>query len=181
MSGHNKWAQIKHKKAIADSKKGLMFSKFAKAITAAARGNADPAKNVRLRTEIDRARAANMPSENIERALQRAQQSAEASEEVQLEILGPENIGIIVRTVTDSPNRTIAEARQLAEHFQFRVVGQGAVAWMFRRQTGSDGNTLVPTTSIVLSDEKHLQLLKEFLVALEELGDVQEIITNVQE
>ena len=75
MSGHSKWSQIKHKKGSADAKKGALFGKIVKAIAAAAQGNSDPATNLRLRGEIERARAANMPKETIERALERVRAS----------------------------------------------------------------------------------------------------------
>ncbi len=134
MSGHNKWAQIKHKKAITDAKKGKAFSKLAKAISVAARGNPDPKTNFRLKGEIDKARAANMPSDNIERAIRRVSEKGSLElTEILLEIIGPGNTGILVTAITDNSNRTINEIRQLIQRLGGHMAGQGSVSWMFAK------------------------------------------------
>ncbi len=134
MSGHSKWAQIKHKKAIADAKKGKVFGKLAKAIAVAARGNPDPATNLRLKGEIDRARAANMPSDNIERAIRRvSDKDSPDLSEILLEILGPGNAGLLVSAITDNSNRTIGEIKQIIQKNGGRLAGQGSVSWMFAK------------------------------------------------
>lgn len=134
MSGHSKWSQIKHKKAIADTKKGAAFSKLVRAISVAARGNPDPAANLRLRTEIERARAANMPLDVITRTLQRASDAASAElNDVQLEYIGPGGVAVLVHAITDNTNRTINELRQIASRHNVRGAGLGAIAWIFKR------------------------------------------------
>lgn len=134
MSGHSKWSQIKHKKAIVDAKKGKVFGKLARAISIAARGNADPTTNLRLKAEIDRARTYNMPSDNIERALSRGNDKAAAALiEVQMELIGPGNAALIVSAITDNSNRTINELKQIAQRHGAHMAGQGAVSWMFKK------------------------------------------------
>jgi len=134
MSGHSRWSQIKHKKAIADAKKGKIFGKLARAISIAARGNPDPSTNLRLRGEIDRARAVNMPGENIDRAISRVSDAGTAAlAELQVELIGPGNAAVIVSAITDNSNRTIGELKQLATKHGAHLAGQGAVAWMFRK------------------------------------------------
>ena len=134
MSGHSKWSQIKHKKAIADAKKGKVFGKLARAISNAARGNPDPSKNLKLKGEIERARAVNMPGENINRAVSRGgDKNAASLSEIQLELIGPGGAAVVVSAITDNSNRTINELRQLALKHGAHMAGQGAVAWMFRK------------------------------------------------
>lgn len=134
MSGHSKWSQIKHKKGIADAKKGVVFGKMAQAISVAARDNPDPSSNLRLKAEIERARAVNMPNENIERAIKRvSDKSAATLTEIQLELIGPGSAAIIVNAITDNSNRTINELKQIATKAGARLAGQGAVSWMFKK------------------------------------------------
>ena len=134
MSGHSKWSQIKHKKAIADAKKGAAFGKIARAIALAARDNPDPSSNLRLKAEIEKARAVNMPSDNIERAIKRvSDKSAAALTEIQLELIGPGSAAIIVTAITDNSNRTLNELKQIATRAGARIAGQGAVSWMFKK------------------------------------------------
>jgi YebC/PmpR family DNA-binding regulatory protein len=134
MSGHSKWSQIKHKKALVDAKKGKIFGKLARAIAIAARGNPDPTTNLRLRGEVERARSVNMPNDNIERAINRVgDKDAAALSEVQLELIGPGNAAIIVSAITDNSNRTINELKQLVLKHHAHMAGQGAVAWMFKK------------------------------------------------
>lgn len=134
MSGHSRWSQIKHKKAIADAKKGAVFGKLARAISIAARGNPDPATNLRLRGEIERARAVNMPNENIQRAIARVNDAAAAAlSEIQIELIGPGNAAVIVSAITDNSNRTIGELKRIATAHGARMAGMGSVAWLFRK------------------------------------------------
>ncbi len=134
MSGHSKWSQIKHKKALVDAKKGRVFSKLGRAIAVAARDNPDPNKNLRLKGEIDRARAVNMPNDTIERAIKRFTDKASAQlAEVQLEYIGPGSASIIVLAITDNTNRTISELKLLAAKLGARPTGQGALLWRFKR------------------------------------------------
>jgi YebC/PmpR family DNA-binding regulatory protein len=134
MAGHSKWAQIKRKKAVADARRGALFGKQARIISVAARGNPDPSSNIRLKTEIERARAMNMPLDSIERAIRRVTDASDATlTEFQAEFVGPGGAGILALGITDNQNRTLNELRLLAAEHQARPAGLGSVAWMFRR------------------------------------------------
>ena len=132
MSGHSHWAGIKHKKALVDAKKGKVFSKIAKdIILAASTGGGDPDGNIALRAAIESAKAANMPRDNIERAVKRGtgELPGVTYETVTYEGYGPHGIAILVEVLTDSRNRTAAELRKI-----FSLRGgkmEGSVAWMF--------------------------------------------------
>lgn len=175
MSGHSKWSQIKHKKGIADAKKGVAFGKIAHAISIAARDNPDPASNLRLKAEIERARAVNMPSENIERAIKRVvDKSASALLEIQLELIGPGGAAIVVNAITDNSNRTINELKQIAAKLGGRMVGRGSVLWMFLRLP----RALTPVTTIPVTDINERSRLDALIKALKEHEDVQDVFTN---
>jgi YebC/PmpR family DNA-binding regulatory protein len=177
MSGHSKWSQIKHKKGAADAKKGIAFGKLARAISVAARGNPDPTKNLRLKAEIDRARAVNMPNDSIQRAIQRVTDKASAAlNEVQLEFIGTGGAAIIVSAITDNSNRTINELKQLATKPGARMVGQGSLLWMF--QKSSEG--LVATVPAPIPNQDDQQKLEAFLNAIDDHDDVQEVFTNAE-
>lgn len=137
MAGHSKWAQIKRKKAVADAKKGKLFTKLIREITIAARqGGGNPEGNPRLRLAIDQARAANMPMENIERAIKKATGELEGSqyEEIIYEGYGPGGVAILIEAVTDNKNRTVSELRHLFSRHGGRLAEGGSVNWMFQRK-----------------------------------------------
>jgi len=134
MSGHSKWSQIKHKKAAEDKKKGAVFSKLAAAITITAReGGGDPATNFKLRLAIDKAREANMPQENIERAIQKGAGKAEGAhiEEIVCEGFGPQGVAVICQGATDNKNRTLSEIKQIFTEYGGKIASAGAVAYQF--------------------------------------------------
>lgn len=134
MSGHSKWASIKHKKGAADAKRGKLFSKLIREIAVAARlGGGDPTGNPSLRTALDKARAANMPSDNITRAIKRGTGELEGVryEEVTFEGYGPGGVAMLVETLTDNRNRTVAELRHLFSKMGGNLGEAGCVAWMF--------------------------------------------------
>lgn len=137
MSGHSKWAQIKRKKAVVDQRRGKLFSKLIRELTVAAReGGGDPGANPRLRLAIDTARAANMPQENIERAIKRGTGEMEGVryEEVGYEGYGPGGVALYIEAVTDNPNRTVAEIRHILERHGGNLGQSGSVAWQFNRK-----------------------------------------------
>lgn len=137
MSGHSKWAGIKHKKAIIDAKRGKLFSKLIREITIAARiGGGDPIANVRLRQAIDRAKEANMPSDNIKRATQKGTGELPGVnyEEVIYEGYGPGGVAILLNILTDNKNRTTSEVRHLFERNGGHLAGAGSVAWVFEKK-----------------------------------------------
>ncbi|MDT3695588.1 MAG: YebC/PmpR family DNA-binding transcriptional regulator [Ignavibacterium sp.] len=136
MSGHSKWATIKRKKAVLDTKRGKIFTKLIKEITIAARAGGDPAGNPRLRLAIDNAKAQNMPMDNIERAIKKATGELEGVtyHELTYEGYGPAGIAILVEVATDNKNRTVAEVRHLFSKHGGSMGETGSVAWMFDRK-----------------------------------------------
>jgi len=143
MSGHNKWSTIKHKKAAADAKRGKVFTRIAKEITIAAReGGGDPDGNPRLRSAIVAAKAANMPNDNVKRAVQRGtgEIPGVSYEEVAYEGYGPGGVAILVECLTDNKNRTTPEIRHAFGKHGGNLGEPGSVAWMFEKK----GNVVVP-------------------------------------
>lgn len=137
MSGHSKWATIKRKKAVTDAKRGKAFTQIIKEITIAARmGGGDPKANPRLRLAIDKAKAANMPADNIKRAIQKGtgELPGVAYEDVTYEGYGPGGVALIIESVTDNKNRTVSEIRHLLERHNGKLGASNSVAWMFHRK-----------------------------------------------
>lgn len=137
MAGHNKWSQIKRKKARNDQKRGKIFSKLIREITVAAReAGGDPEFNPRLRLAIDTAKAENMPQDNIERAIKRGTGELEGAsyEDVSYEGYGPGGIALYIQTTTDNQNRTVAELRHILEKHGGNLGTSGSVAWQFDRK-----------------------------------------------
>src|ERR671935_442544 len=137
VSGHSKWSSIKHKKGVADARRGKLFSKLSRAIIVAAReGGADPASNLALQNAIEKARSYSVPKDNIERAIARgsgADSDAEAFENVTYEGYGPNGVAILVEALTDNRNRTAADVRAAFAKHDGNLGGSGAVAWLFER------------------------------------------------
>lgn len=134
MAGHSKWANIKHKKEKEDARRGRLFTKLARQITVAAReGGGDPESNFRLRVAIENARAANMPNENIERAIKRGTGELEGGnfEEIVYEGYGPGGVAILLEAMTDNRNRTAGEVRHLFGKYGGNLGESGCVNWMF--------------------------------------------------
>jgi YebC/PmpR family DNA-binding regulatory protein len=137
MSGHSKWATIKRAKGAKDAARGKLFSTIIKEITVAARaGGGDPDGNPRLRLAIDKAKGANMPAENIKRAVQRGTGEIEGVtyEEVTYEGYGPAGVALLVDVITDNKNRTVAELRHVFSRNNGNMAESGAVAWKFERR-----------------------------------------------
>ena len=137
MSGHSHWATIRRKKGAADAKRGQVFTRLAREIVIAAReGGGDPGSNFRLALAIDRARAQNMPKENIERAIKRGtgeSKEGNAFEEAVYEGYGPHGVALLISVVTDNRNRTVAEARHLLSRAGGNLGEAGSVSWQFKR------------------------------------------------
>ena len=137
MSGHSKWKSIKHKKAITDAKRGQQFTKLIREITVAARaGGGSPDSNPRLRLAIDTARGANMPNDNIERAIKKGTGDLEGVvyEEITYEGYGPGGVALYIEVVTDNANRTVAAIRNILERNGGGLGTSGSVAWQFERK-----------------------------------------------
>jgi YebC/PmpR family DNA-binding regulatory protein len=147
VSGHSKWSSIKHKKGVADARRGKLFSKLSRAIIVAAReGGADPAGNLALQNAIEKARSYSVPKDNIERAIARgsgADADADAFENVTYEGYGPGGVAVLVEALTDNRNRTAADVRHVFTKAEGSLGGAGAVAWLFERRgvvlVGADG------------------------------------------
>ena len=134
MSGHSKWSTIKRKKGAEDAKRGKIFTRLARDIMLAARsGGGDPGANPALRTSIEKARAANMPKDNIERAVKKGTGELEGGnvEEVTYEAYGPHGIPILIQCLTDNRNRTLADVRKVFNRQGGNMAEAGAVSWMF--------------------------------------------------
>jgi YebC/PmpR family DNA-binding regulatory protein len=138
MAGHSKWAQIKHKKATVDARRGQLFTKLARAITVAARdGGGDPDGNAALANAIEKAKSLRMPKDNIERAIAKgtgAGSDAAAIESVVYEGYGPGGVAILIECLTDNRNRTAAEIRHLFTRADASLGEPGSVAWMFEKK-----------------------------------------------
>ena len=158
MSGHSKWSTIKHKKAANDSRRGKLFSKLIKEVTAAARvGGGDVDMNPRLRTAIAAARSSNVPNDNIEKAVLRGTGELEGAtyEEITYEGYGPGGVAMMIEVLTDNRNRAVAEVRHALTKHEGRIGERGCVAWVFDKR----GLIVVAPDSI---DEEEL-----FMVAAE--------------
>lgn len=238
MAGHSKWANIKHKKAAADAKKGKIFSKLAKEIMVAARtGGGDPGSNITLRTLVQKARSYNMPADNIDRAVKKGTGDLEgqAFEEIVYEGYASGGVAMIVMVLTDNKNRSASEVRHCFSKNNSNLAGQGAVAHMFNRkgqiyvaadktteeqlmevtleagaedlknegeayevltgpqeypavlealeqagiETDNAELTLLPDVYQPITDESEARSLLNFIEALEDLDDVQDVYTNM--
>jgi len=136
MSGHSHWAKIRYSKKLVDTQKGKAFSKMARLITVAAREGGDPEKNPKLRLAIEKARAINLPRENIERAIKRGtgELAGKTLEEVLFEAYGPGNIALIIEGITDNKNRATSEVKHVLNQYNGKLVGTGSVRWLFERK-----------------------------------------------
>lgn len=179
MSGHSKWANIKHKKAAADAKRGKVFTRIAKEITIAARdGGGDPDANPRLRLAIQNARSVNMPSDNIKRAIQKGTGEIEgvSYEEVLYEGFTPGGVSIIVEAVTDNRNRTYSEIRAQFGKHGGNLGEQGSVAWNFDRK-----GVIIIKTGDKTEDELLELILESGAEDLEYDKEISRIITPFEE
>ena len=147
MAGHSKWANIKHKKAAQDAKKGKVFTKIIKELTIVSRdGGSDPDSNPRLRQAVSLAKSANMPNDTIDRAIKKGAGELDGInyEEILYEGFGPGGIAIIMNALTDNRNRTVAEIRHLMNKYGGNLGEAGSVSWMFRHK----GQIIIDATSI---------------------------------
>ena len=137
MSGHSKWSTIKHKKAITDARRGQLFTRLAREVTVAAReGGGDPDIKFGLRLAIDKARAANMPKDNIERAIKRGTGELKGAELIELTYEGyaPNGVAVLIKVLTDNKNRVVADIRRILTRQGGSLAESGAVAWQFERK-----------------------------------------------
>jgi YebC/PmpR family DNA-binding regulatory protein len=159
MSGHNKWSTIKHKKGRADAKRGKIFTKIIREITVAAReSGGDPDANPRLRAAVTAAKAANMPADNVKRAIQRGTGELPGTtyEQVQYEGYGPGGVAVLLEVLTDNRNRTTPEIRHLFSKHGGNLGENGCVSWVFDRK----GTILVPKADD-LDEDRVMELVLE--------------------
>src|SRR5436305_10074763 len=157
MSGHSKWATIKHKKGALDAKRGKIFTRLIKEITMAAKSGGDPDKNPRLRTAIQAAKAENMPADNIKRAILRGTGELPGAtyEEFSLEGYGPGGVAVLVEISSDNRNRTVSEIRHAFGKNGGNMAEAGAVSWMFHKK----GSIVVPKEKA--TEDKLMDLVLE--------------------
>jgi YebC/PmpR family DNA-binding regulatory protein len=176
MSGHSKWAQIKRDKAVNDSKRSKIFSKVAKAITAAAKqGGGDPDGNPTLRLALEKARDARMPKDVIERAIAKGSGGAAGSSdfyEVIYEGFGPGGEAFYVKGLTDNKNRTVAEIRGIFSRYGGSLGGVGSTSYIFAADPEN------PVFSVEVNDTAALKRLSDLLDELEDHDDIQDIYFN---
>ncbi|MEX0918924.1 MAG: YebC/PmpR family DNA-binding transcriptional regulator [Candidatus Paceibacterota bacterium] len=176
MSGHNKWSKIKHKKTAEDAKKSKVFSALAKTITLESKAAGGDLNHPGLKAAIDRAKAANMPSDNINRAVKKgAEIEAGNLELVVYECFGPGGSAIIAEGLTDNKNRTTAEIKHLLAKNNVNLGQPNSTLWVFKK-VGDDWQA---ETLMVLT-ESELKNLKELLEILSEHEDISKVYTNVQ-
>lgn len=155
MSGHSKWAQIKHRKAGTDAKKGALFSKLARIISVAARdGGANPETNTKLRQAIEQARGAGLPKGNVERAVDRAASASDVQnvKAVEYEAYGPGGLAVLISGLTDNSNRTTNEVKRILADHGGRLAETGSVGWMFERR-------ILATFPLASTSAEQLELL----------------------
>ena len=178
MSGHSKWSTIKRKKGANDAKRGKIFTKIAREIQIAARNGADPDVNFRLRLILDKARAANMPKDNVERAIKRGaglDKEAAALEEITYEGYAPHGVALMIQSLTDNRNRTVAEVRHILTRAGGSMAERGSVAWRFEEK------------GIITVDMADMDQDELFMIALEagaedvEFNDSEAEITTARE
>jgi YebC/PmpR family DNA-binding regulatory protein len=178
MSGHSKWANIKNKKEKTDAQKGKIFTKIGREIAIAVKegGGADPANNSKLRDVIAKAKAANMPNDNISRSIKKASGDGNSVdyEEVVYEGYGPGNIAVIVNVLTDNRNRIAAEMRHIFSKSGGNMGASGSVAWMFDKK----GLIVIERTALMDEDEVMMQALDAGAEDFVAQDDVFEVYTS---
>lgn len=176
MAGHSHAANVKHKKAANDKKRGKIFSKLIKTISIAARDEANPQFNPRLRTAIDTAVENQVPKENIERAIKKASEPGEELEELTMEAYGPEGSALIVTAITDNRNRTVSEVKLILKKQDAKWADPGSVLWAFEPDGEGGWQAKFPQA---ISDAGK-QKLEELIEALDDHDDVDDIYVNVE-
>ncbi len=175
MSGHSKWATIKHKKAATDAKRGKIFTSLIKEIQIAARSGGDPDGNPRLRTAIAAAKGVSMPSDNIKKAIMRGTGELEGGQidEIMFEGYGPGGAAVLVNVATDNRNRTVAEIRHMFGKQGGNMGAEGSVAWMFDRKS-----QIVVEKELIGEDDLMALVLEAGAEDLKDSGDSWEVISD---
>lgn len=175
MAGHSKWKQIKHKKAASDAKKSKLFTKLAQLISVEAKKSNGDVNSPGLRAVVAKARAANMPNENIDRAIKKASEQKENYEMIIYEGYGPGGVGIIVETLTTNRNKAAGEVKHIFSKHDGNLGSIGSVTWSFKKEDGE----WIPTITVPLSDDD-AEKLETLIDALEESDEVNAVYTNAE-
>ena len=177
MAGHSHWKQIKIKKASSDKERGRTFSNLLNAISIAAREEPNPDFNPRLRTTIQKAREAQVPQENIRRAIEKAKENSTNLTELTMEAFGPGGASILIEAITDSSNRTVNEIKQILKEAGAKWAEPGSVRWSFKPPSKESPGWQPKFKKEI--DEGDKEKLRSVIGALEGQNDIQEIFTNV--
>lgn len=176
MSGHSKWSTIKRKKGALDAKKGAEFTKLGRLVEVAAKSGADPAMNFRLKLAIQKAKSANMPSANIDKAIRKGaglDKDKSSIEEVLYEGMAPGNVAVMIQALTNNRNRTVSDLRNLFTKFGGSLGNSGSVAWQFANR----GVLIIPKTD----PEIELKAIEAGAEDIQDQDDVMEIYTKPNE
>lgn len=174
MSGHNKWTQIKHKKAATDQKRAIVFSKLLRAISVSAQQESNPQFNPTLRNAITKAKEYAVPLENIDRAVKKSQETKHISELI-IEAYGPEGVALLITALTDNKNRTIAEIKNIISDHHGKWADPGSVLWAFEKQE-EEWSAKFPQTLSPATQEHLISLID----TLDDHPDVSDVYTNAQ-
>ncbi len=175
MAGHNKWSKIKRQKEKTDAQKSKVYGKFVRLITVEAKKAGGNTSSPLLRAAIDRAKAANVPAENIDRAIKKATESGGAMEAVTYEAYGPGGSALIIEALTANRNKAAQEIKHILSNHNLSLAGMGSVTWAFQKKDGE----WIPQTTVELSEEDG-EKLSTLIDDLEDNDEVQEVFTNAE-
>lgn len=176
MSGHSHWAGIKHKKELADQKRGQLFSKLLNVVSIAARQEPNPQFNPRLKAAIEKARESQIPQDKIESAIKRASENKNL-EELIIEAYGPEGVAILIEAITDNKNRTIAEVKKILNENNAKIAEPKSVLWAFEQIKTTEGLGWQEKFKQEVSAESR-EKLQKLIDELLEQNEVQNVYTN---
>ena len=176
MSGHNKWSKIKRQKEKTDAQKSKIFGKMVKLITVEAKKALGNVNSPGLKSAIEKAKAMNVPNDNIERAVKKFAEGGVAMESVIYEAYGPGGCAIVIEALTDNRNRATQEIKLILNHNGLSLAGMGSATWAFSH---SPGGEWVAQTTIPLSEDDGVKL-GDLVDELEENDEVQEVFTNAE-
>ncbi|HEY9481055.1 MAG TPA: YebC/PmpR family DNA-binding transcriptional regulator [Candidatus Paceibacterota bacterium] len=175
MSGHNKWSQIKHKKAKTDGAKSKLYSKYSKLISAEAQKVKGDRNSPSLRALIERAKSEDVTNEVIERAVKKASEPGATLESITYEAYGPGGCALMIEALTASKNKAAQEVKHILSEHGFQLATPGSASWAFKRE----GTSWIPTSTMPLEDAD-LEILEKLVEELEANEEVQEVFTNVE-
>lgn len=178
MSGHNKWSKIKNKKAITDAQKSKIFGKLVRFIAVESKKAKGDINSPGLRTAVEKAKAANVPADNIERAVKKGIGGDTGQmEQITYEAYGPGGCAIIIEALTENRNKAAQEIKHILSEHGFELATPGSAVWAFEKQSGS--REWLPKIPSPISEEDS-QKLDELIEELEENDEVQEVFTNAE-